>query len=109
MLFRSAEELSKKYTLLELDTLITKEHGETTAYCVLPMESIALEMPTLEQNRAQHALLIQAIKNDEPTLARDMCQALTGRFGGAMDTFYEEILKRIDATGSTILKNPISQ
>jgi hypothetical protein len=104
----TAQELSKKYTLLEVDTVTHPEHGPLPAYCVLPVEAIALEMITLEDNVNQHRMVIDAIKRNEPALARQLCLSMTGKFGGEMDTFYEEIIKRIDSTGSTALPMPIS-
>jgi hypothetical protein len=100
-----AEELRKKYTLLEVDTVQHPEHGLVSAWVVLPMESIAMEMASLDQNVMQHAMLIESLKKDDASTVRLMCQALTGKFGGEMDTFYEEITKRIDNTGSTLLPN----
>ena len=100
-----AEELRKKYTLLEVDTVQHPEHGVISAWVVLPMEAIAMEMASLDQNVVQHAMLIESLKKDDAGTVKLLCQSLTGKFGGEMDTFYEEITKRIENTGSTLLYN----
>jgi hypothetical protein len=56
-----ADELRKKYTVLELDTMPHPD-GPVPAFCVLPVEKIALEMSSLGQNVAIHEQLIDAIK-----------------------------------------------
>jgi hypothetical protein len=95
------EELRKKYTILELDTLPHPEKGLVTAYCVIPVEQIALEMAALEQNCALHEQVIQGIKANDTVLVKSLCETMQGKFGGELDTFYQEIIKRIDSTSST--------
>jgi hypothetical protein len=77
--------------------------GAIPAFCVLPVEKIALEMSTLPTNVALHEQLIDAIKANDTILSKDLCGMLTGKFGGEVDSFYEEIIKRIEKTNSTFL------
>lgn len=98
-----ADELRKKYTVLELDTITHPEHGKVPAFCVLPVEKIALEMSSLEQNVKLHEQIVQGIKDNDTALVLGLCQIMAGKFGGDLDTFYEEIVKRINTTGSTAL------
>ena len=95
------EQLRLKYTVLELDTLPHPEKGMVTAYCVMPVEQIALEMASLEQNCALHEQVIQGIKDNDTVLVRGLCETMQGKFGGELDTFYQEIIKRIDSTNRT--------
>ena len=44
-----ADELRSKYTVLELDTMPHPD-GPVPAFCVLPVEQIAMEMFNLEKN-----------------------------------------------------------
>ena len=98
-----ADELRAKYTVLELDTMPHPE-GPVPAFCVLPMEQIALEMSTLGHNVQLHEQLIDAIKANKTKLADDLCDVLLGKFGGELDTFYHEIKSRIEKTNSTSLE-----
>jgi hypothetical protein len=97
-----ADELRAKYTVLELDTMPHPD-GPVPAFCVLPMEKIAMEMSSLDQNVSMHEQLIDAIKTNNTKLANDLCDVLLGKFGGDLDTFYNEIKSRIEQTNSTSL------
>lgn len=97
-----ADQLRQKYTVLELDTM-PHPGGPVPAFCVLPVEKIVLEMSSLDDNVKVHETLIQAIKDNQTEIAKQLCIQLTGKFGGELDTFYEEILKRIETTNSTFL------
>ena len=97
-----ADELSAKYTVLELDTMPHPD-GPVPAYCVLPMEQIVMEMSSLEHNVKLHQQLVDAIKINNTKLATDLCDILLGKFGGELDSFYQEIKNRVEKTNSTIL------
>jgi len=91
----AAEKLKGAHTVLELETFMVKDKPVTT-YCVVPAEKIGLnEFVTLDQNRTMHAAFIEAFKNNNFKLCEDLSTHLIGKFGGELDTFYEEILKRI--------------
>jgi hypothetical protein len=97
-----ADELRKKYTVIELDTMPHPD-GPVPAFCVLPVEKIALEMSSLEKNVSLHEQLIDAIKTNNTKLAEDLCDVLMGKFGGELDSFYEVVLDRIKKNNSTSL------
>ena len=97
-----ATELRKKYTVLELDTM-HGPLGPVPAYCVVPVEKIALEMSSLERNVKLHEQLIDAMKADDVKLTEDLCNILKGQFGGELDSFYDIIIERVNRTKSTIL------
>lgn len=100
-----ADELRKRYTLLELDSMPHPD-GPVPAFCVLPVEQVVMEMASLESNVALHEQLIQAVKNNDCTSATELCKSLIGKFGGELDSFYGEVLHRIANTGSTELVLP---
>jgi hypothetical protein len=100
-----ANELKQKYTVLELDSMPHPD-GAIPAFCVLPVESIAMEMTQLSNNVEQHEKLIDAVKNNDCETAVELCSLLQGKFGGELDSFYSEILHRIISTGSTKLILP---
>lgn len=97
-----ADELRKKYTVLELDTMPHPD-GPVPAFCVLPVEKIAMEMSSLEHNVELHQQLIDAIKTNNTKLAQDLCGVLVGKFGGELDSFYEVVLDRVKKNNSTSL------
>ena len=101
-----ATELRKKYTVLELDTIPHPTRGPTPAYCVLSVEKIVMEMASLEQNISLHEQVIGGIKKNDTKFTRELCELMKGKFGGEMDTFYEEVVKRIDETNCTFLVLP---
>jgi hypothetical protein len=96
----AAEQLREKYTVLELETVPVQ--GETLeTFCVVPMESIALEMAALQQYVQLHEKFVKAIKDNEPNVCVELSEHLMGKFGGELDSFYEIIADRCASTGST--------
>lgn len=100
-----ADELRQKYTVLELDSMPHTDEF-IPAFCVLPVESIAMEMSSLNANIELHEQLVDAIKNNDCAVARQICHDLMGKFGGELDSFYQVIIERIESTGSTKLQMP---
>lgn len=98
-----AEELRKKYVVLELDTIDVLGHGLVPAYCVLSAEDVVMEMASLGDNVYMHEQLVEAIKADEIDKAVTLITQLKGRFRGTMDSFYEIVLQRIADNGSARL------
>ncbi len=97
-----ANELKQKYTVLELDSMPHPD-GAIPAFCVLPVESIAMEMNQLAENVELHETLIDAVKNNDCETAVKLCSQLQGKFGGELDSFYDEINLRVQKTNSTVL------
>ena len=102
MLFRSfgrenAEKLREKYAVLDLETLIV-EGKEMEVFCLIPAEKIALpDLPQLENWVKLHNDFLHGYETKQYNYCRQCIEHLTGKFGGEVDTFYEEILKRIDS------------
>ena len=87
--------LKSKHTLLELETFDFK--GEPTpVYCVVPAEKIVMEMATLDSYKNLHQEFINAYNAKNYQLCRELMPVLKGKFGGELDTFYEEIAKKIE-------------
>lgn len=99
------KELENKYTLLPLET-VPVEGRQLEAWCLVPAESLLNDLGTLELDKQLHAQLLAAIRDDQPELAQGLCEMLLGKFGGELDSFYEEIVKRIQETASTRLVLP---
>ena len=90
----AADKLSSSHTVLELETFDVKGKPVTT-YCVVPAEKLLSEMSQLGNNVDLHRGFIAALKDKNHKLCQDIAEHLMGRFGGELDSFYEEILKRI--------------
>lgn len=89
----AAEGLRDRYTVLELETFDVE--GQTLeTFCVVPAESIFMEMQDLPANVKLHEQLVQAIKDRDAKLCQDLTEVLKGRFGGTLDSFYDVIQER---------------
>jgi hypothetical protein len=91
-----AEDLQKNHTVLELET-VTKDGVTLDVFCLIPVEKIALtEMAQLQHNTKLHTEFVNAYKNSNYQLCKDLYTHILGKFGGEVDTFYSEIIQRID-------------
>jgi hypothetical protein len=91
----AVKEIPDSFTILELDTFRTIENSkETTVYCVV--EKIpATEFATLDAYKKIHADVIQYYKQREWHYCELAVNALMGRWGGELDTFYTDLLNRV--------------
>jgi hypothetical protein len=93
----NAEKLREKYTVLDLETL-EKDGVSLDVFCLIPAEKIALpDLPQLEQWTKLHNDFLNGYHTQQWNYCRQCIEHLTGKFGGEVDSFYEEILKRIDS------------
>ena len=93
----NAEKLREKYTVLDLEKVIV-EGKEIEVFCLIPAEKIALpDLPQLENWTKLHNDFLNGYHTKQYNYCRQCIEHLTGKFGGEVDTFYEEILKRIDS------------
>ena len=93
-----AEQMRSTHTVLELETFKVEDKDVTT-YCVVPPEKIGINgFATLETYKTLHEGFVKAMKENDSKLCNDIAEHLKGQFGGELDTFYEEILKRFNNT-----------
>jgi hypothetical protein len=87
--------LPDNYTILELDTFILPpDNKKVTSYCVV--EQVALhDFPVLDTYKQVHADLIQAYRDRNWEFCEQAITGLTGRWNGDLDTFYENLLERV--------------
>jgi hypothetical protein len=90
------QEVSKKYTVLELDTVRFAPSGTTaTAYAVV--ENIPIEdLPKLSFQQDLHKNLMENYRKKDWSFCDQAIENLVGAFGHELDTFYVELQSRIN-------------
>ena len=91
-----AQEIGKKYTVLELDTVRFIPSGTTaTAYAVV--ENIPIpDLPKLSFQTDLHHNLLENYRKKDWNFCEQSIENLIGCFGGELDTFYAELQTRIN-------------
>lgn len=91
-----AQELEKKYTVLELDTFRLGENGPVvTAYCTV--ETIPLEeLVHLTDTKQQHECLIINYCNQAWQDCLTGIDQLMGKWHGELDSFYADLQARVE-------------
>ena len=91
-----AQEIGKKYTVLELDTVCFAPSGTTaTAYAVV--ENIPItDLPNLSFQTDLHHNLMENYRKRDWNFCSQAIENLVGNFGGELDTFYVELQSRIN-------------
>jgi hypothetical protein len=93
----NAERLRERYTVLDLET-VEKEGTSLEVFVLIPGDKIGLaDLPQLDSWVKLHNDFLEGYKTQQYNYCRQCIEHLMGKFGGEVDTFYEEILKRIDA------------
>ena len=93
----NAEELRKKYTILDLET-VERDGISLEVFCLIPADKIKLQdFASLAQWIQLHNDFLNGYHSRQYDYCRECIGHLMGKFGGEVDTFYEEILRRIDA------------
>jgi hypothetical protein len=89
-----SEEIAKKYTVLDLDTFSLPDGTVHTACCVV--ENIPIdELSKIEAFKSLHAELIESYGKQDWDVCTQAIEQLVGKWGGELDTFYEELQSRI--------------
>ena len=92
-----AEELSNKYTILELDTFKLGDPGPTvTAFCAVETVPIE-ELPLLELTKAQHRDLMINYGLRDWNSCLTALKELRGKWRGELDTFYQDLESRVQS------------
>jgi hypothetical protein len=100
---QAAQEVATKYTVLELEEHLVGEDILET-FCVVPAEKIPLsEMVMIEHWKKLHAEFVQANKDKNGKLCRDLAEHLTGKWGGEMDEYYEIVCGRFPVENTTVI------
>ena len=88
-------EVTEKYTVLELDTFYFRDLDQTrTAYCIVDQIPLS-DLFVLENLKTVHADLIQAYRNQNWEYCVSAVNGLVGRWNGDLDSFYEDLGRRV--------------
>ena len=87
--------LPENYTVLQLDTFVLPPDGEhRTSYCVI--EKVPLtDFPLMEAYIKVHADMMQAYRDKNWDYCLHAINGLTGRWNGELDSFYANLLQRV--------------
>jgi hypothetical protein len=85
-----------RFTILELDTIQPSSgHENQTAYCVLSDIPLA-EIGELQHKVRMHHDMMYFYRTRQWSECRDLIALLLGSWNGEVDSFYNEISKRLD-------------
>jgi hypothetical protein len=97
----TVKEIPDSFTVLELDTFdIVNENRTITAYCVV--EKIPLtEFALVEDHKELHKNLLKYYRQQQWGYCEQAIQALVGKWNGELDSFYLNLLERINIYKTT--------
>ena len=84
-----------RYTILELDTFRLADGTQHTACCVIENTPIH-ELSVLPSLRQLHENLIKNLALKNWDFCEQAIEQLMGKWGGELDTFYEDIRSRVN-------------
>ncbi len=90
-----ATDLSEKYVVLELEPHIVGEDILET-FCVLAPEKVVKEVAMLDHWKKLHNEFVQANKDKNGKLCKDLAEYLKGKWSGELDEFYDIVCSRFD-------------
>lgn len=92
----NAEKLREKYIVLDLENIKVQDQI-LEVYCLVSGEKINfLDLPQLDQWIKLHNDFLQGFNTKQYSYCKEALEHLIGKFGGEVDSFYEEILRRIN-------------
>lgn len=91
----NAKEIQEKYTVLDLDTFLMPDGSVYTACCVvenIPITELS-QTPSLKE---LHVKLIENYAKKNWSYCEQAIEQLVGKWGGEVDSFYEDIRSRVN-------------
>jgi hypothetical protein len=89
------ESLPDNYTVLELDTFVfAPDNHIRTSYCVIEKPAL-IEFPLMEAYIKVHTDMMQAYRDQNWDYCLHAIQGLTGKWNGELDSFYNNLLDRV--------------
>ena len=94
---QAAEEAANKYTVLPLDQIQIEPNGPVIdTYCIIEKEQLPLEdIGQIENFSKLHAKLMENYRKKNWNFCEQAIEHLHGRWAGTVNSFYDEISKRI--------------
>ena len=93
---KNAEKLREKYTVLDLET-VEKDGVSLEVFCLISADKIGItDLPQLDTWIKLHNDFLNGYHTQQYDYCCQCIEHLMGKFGGEVDTFYEEILRRIN-------------
>jgi hypothetical protein len=93
----TADQLKNKYTVLELDLIQIQPDGPVLeSFCVLDTDAVRLEeVGTMSNLINLHTKLMENYRKRNWSFCEQAIEHLHGRWGGTINSFYDEISQRI--------------
>ena len=89
-----AEQISENYLVLELEPHIVGDDILET-FCIVPSEKMSIdELAKLDHWKKLHNEFVQANKDKNLKLCRDLAEHLKGKWAGELDEFYDIVCNR---------------
>ena len=98
----NATNIDEKYIVLDLDTFSLPDGSVHTACCVIENIPIA-ELPIIDRLKELHVNLLNNYGQRNWNYCEQAIEQLMGKWGGELDSFYVELLKRINLLKTQIL------
>jgi hypothetical protein len=94
---QAAETLDDRMTILELDTFFQAGlPAPVTAYAVLENTSVPYqEIPVIKNHKELHNTMMIEYRNGNWNYCEQAIEHLLGKWGGEIDSFYEELSIRL--------------
>jgi hypothetical protein len=92
---RDVMNIDQKYTVLDLDTFSLPDGSMHTACCVVETIPV-VELPETERLKELHANLLTNYAEKNWNFCEQAIEHLTGKWNGELDTFYQDLTRRID-------------
>ena len=94
----NAEKLRERYTVLDLET-VEKDGVSLEVFCLIPGDKMGIpDLPQMNNWIKLHNDFLNGYQNKQYNYCRQCIEHLMGKFGGEVDSFYQEIIKRINST-----------
>lgn len=97
------QDLATKYVVLELDTFrFPGTDARQTAWALVEQTSLTLQdLPTIDQFRDLHNNLMHNYRLKNWSYCEQALEHLLGKWKGELDTFYDEISRRVQGFKET--------
>lgn len=98
----NADKLREQYIVLDLET-VEQDGVSIEVFCLVSGDKVSLaDMMQIDAWIKLHNDFLNGYRTKQYKFCRDCIDSLKGRFGGEVDTFYDEILRRINESEAQV-------